>query len=118
MITVAIIGILSAIAYSSYQQYVRNSKEAEAKTALVSFASAMGQYYLDGLTYAKATAGTNGIFSDKVPIDGGTKTYTLSVVSATKTAFKLKATPVDTNLKTFCIDHLGTKDDCSGTYNW
>jgi len=116
MIVVAIIGILSSIAYPSYQEQIRTTKEAEAKAALVSFASAMSQYYFDGMTYVGATT---GIFKDQVPVDGGAKTYTLSIVGIpTIKTFKLKAVPVDSGAKTFCIDEKGTKDDCSGTHNW
>jgi len=126
MITVAIIGILASIAYPSYQGYVQQTKESEAKAALVSFATAMSQFYLDGMTYEKAAGsstsptdtGSPWIFPDKVPIDGGTKTYSLTVVSASKSKFKLKAAPVDTSFETYCIDELGTKDDCSGSNNW
>lgn len=110
MIVVAIIGILSAIAYPSYQEHIKTTKESEAKAALVSFASAMSQYYFDGMTYVGATT---AIYSAQVPVDGGTKTYTLSIVSATLSAFQLKASPVDISLKTFCINQLGAKT--SGT---
>lgn len=78
MIVVAIVGILASIAYPSYQQYVKKSKEAAAQAALVSFASAMSQYYLDGMSYTGA-AGTKAspadtgtpflIFSKWVPLD-------------------------------------------------
>ncbi len=126
MIALAIVGILASIAYPSYQQYVKKSKEAAAQAALVSFASAMSQYYMDGMTY-KGAAGTKAspqdtgapwIFSSQVPLDAGTKTYDLSIVSADKTTFKLKATPVDSSLRTFCINDQGVKDDCNGTNNW
>jgi len=107
MIVVAIVGILASIAYPSYQQYVKKSKEAAAQAALVSFANAMSQYYMDGMTYEGI--GAADIFSDRVPLDGGTKTYDLSIESATKTTFKLQATPVDSSLKTFCINEKGEK---------
>ncbi len=126
MIVVAIVGVLSAVAYPSYQSYIRNTKEAEAKTALVSFASAMSQYYLDDMTYKGAAGsaasssdtGKPWIFSNKVPIDGGTKTYNLTIFAADKSTFTLKASPVDTSLQTYCIDQLGNKTDCNGTNNW
>ena len=126
MITVAIIGILASIAYPSYQGYVQRTTESEAKAALVSFATAMSQFYLDDMTYkgaagsstSPADTGSPWIFSPEVPIDGGAKTYDLKVVSADKSTFKLKAAPVDTSLETYCIDESGTKDDCSGNNKW
>jgi len=129
MIVVAIVGILSAVAYPSYQSYVRTTKESEAKTALVSFASAMSQYYLDGMSYKGAAGsaaspkdtGAPWIFSSQVPIDSGTKTYSLTIKSSTKSTFTLKASPVDSSLKTYCINQLGNKSDktdCSWTNNW
>ena len=78
MITVAIVAILGSIAYPSYQAHIRKTKEAEAKAALVSFATAMSQFYLDDLTYIGAGSsdpdkakGKPWIFSSKVPRDGG-----------------------------------------------
>jgi len=126
MIVVAIVGILSAVAYPSYQSYVRTTKESEAKTALVSFASAMSQYYLDGMSYLGAAGslaspkntGSPWIFSSKVPIDSGTKTYGLTIQAATKSTFTLKASPVDSSLQTYCLDQLGSKTNCNGVNNW
>jgi len=126
MMVVAIVGILSSIAYPSYQSYVQRTKEAEAKTALVSFASAMSQYYLEDMTYLGAAGtpkttsdtGVPWVFSSKVPIDSGTKTYDLTIKAATKNTFTLKATPVNSNFATYCLDTLGNKTDCQGNNNW
>ncbi len=115
LIVVAIVGILSFIAYPAYIDQVGKTKEAEAKAALVSFSATMGQYFLDGTTYVGATT---AIFSDKVPLDGGTKTYTLSITSLSQLAYTLKAVPVDSALETFCLDESGAKDDCNGNNNW
>lgn len=118
LITVAIVGILVSIAYPSYRGHINATKESEAQMALSSLANAMSQYRFDNsaLSFSGTTAAA--IFSDKVPIDGGTKTYTLSILSAGATTFKLKAAPVDDALKTYCIDQQGIKDNCAGTYNW
>ncbi len=144
MIAVAIVGILASIVYPSYQSYITKSKEAAAQAALVSFASAMSQYYMEdyvedqyhkeSMSYkcaatggtttgncptGKSDTGTPWIFSDRVPLDSDTKTYyDLTIDTATKTKFTLKATPVDSSWRTFCIDEQGIKDDCNGTKNW
>lgn len=56
MIVVAILGILSAIAYPSYLEHVRQSRRAECKTQMLSYASALerrftidNSYPADGL---------------------------------------------------------------------
>jgi type IV pilus assembly protein PilE len=41
MIVVAIVGILAAVAYPSYQDHVRKSRRAEAQSALMGLAAAM-----------------------------------------------------------------------------
>lgn len=52
MITVAIVGILAAIAYPSYIDYVTKSGRAEGVAAVMEVANLQEQYYLDNRTYA------------------------------------------------------------------
>lgn len=102
MITVAIIGILASIAVPSYRAYVTKGKRAEAQGALVTFANAMEQWRLQSGTYLGAGAAAGGntgaptIFSTVVPISGGTKTYDLTISSATATTYTLTATATGT----------------------
>lgn len=51
MIVVVIVGILTAIAYPSYTQYVLRAKRSEAKALLADVASRMERYYFDNNTY-------------------------------------------------------------------
>lgn len=51
MITVAIIGILAAIAIPAYTQYVQRGRVAEATSNLSSLRVALEQYYQDNRTY-------------------------------------------------------------------
>lgn len=59
MITVAIVGILAAIAFPSYQDSVRKSRRGDAKAALLENAGFMERYYSTNFRYT-ATAGTAG----------------------------------------------------------
>ena len=59
MITVAIVGILAAIAYPSYQDSVRKSRRGDAKAALLENAAFMERYYSTNFRYT-ATDGTAG----------------------------------------------------------
>ena len=46
MIVVAIIGVLSAIAYPSYQSYMKKSARADAKVGLTKLADKQERFYL------------------------------------------------------------------------
>jgi len=52
MIAVAVIGILAAIAYPSYQDYIRRSKRASAKAVLSDLANRQQAYLNDKRAYA------------------------------------------------------------------
>jgi type IV pilus assembly protein PilE len=60
MITVAIIGILAAIALPSYQDYVRRGQVAEAPTYLSDYRVKMEQYFQDFKNYGSAGTCANG----------------------------------------------------------
>ena len=51
MIVVAIVGILSAVAYPSYQSHVLKSQRQVAQAALVSLSSSMERYYSENNNY-------------------------------------------------------------------
>lgn len=52
MITVAVIGILAAIAYPSYIDYITKSGRSEGVAAVMRVANLQEQYYLDNRAYA------------------------------------------------------------------
>lgn len=56
MIVVAIIGILAAVAYPSYQDYILRSKISEAVGSMESLRTDMERFYQDNRTYAGNTA--------------------------------------------------------------
>lgn len=93
MIVVAIIAIIAAIALPSYQGYVERTRAGDAQAALMSLANAMERFHTQNGTYDGATVGAGGIFPAEAPLDGNNKFYNLEIVSATVTAYELRAVP-------------------------
>ena len=60
MIVVAIIGVLAAIAYPSYQESVRKAKRIDAQAVMIDTASKLQRYRIANFTFLKAgpTAGS------------------------------------------------------------
>ncbi len=88
MIVVAVVGILSAIAYPSYTEYVRRGHRADARAGLLQAqqwleraATATGQYPTDALPSALTWASDTS------------KRYTIAITSPTSTSYTLTATP-------------------------
>lgn len=96
MIAVAIVGILTAIAYPSYQEHVRKTKRADAQGALTAAASALERYRVrNNFSYVGATVGAAGVFTNRVPVDGGGSYYTLSLNVVDASTYTLTATPTN-----------------------
>jgi type IV pilus assembly protein PilE len=91
LITVAIVGILAAIAYPSYQSVMRKSNRAAAESYLADVAQRQQQYLLDQRSYA-STVSTLG-----VPTPASvTPYYTIAIVVAAgpPPSFTASATPI------------------------
>ena len=108
MITIAIIGILAAVAIPSYQQYVIESRRTDAYVALTQAAAEQERFF----TY------DNRYSIDVNEIGGNTSPegwYSISLF-ATDTSYTLTATPAagssqtgDTNCTTLTLNHFGEK---------
>ena len=57
MITVAIVGILAAIAYPSYQEYVLRGKRGDAKTVLLEAAQFLERNFTEANSYSTTSSG-------------------------------------------------------------
>lgn len=87
MIVVAIVGILAAIAYPSYLEYIRKGNRAEAKAFLLEGAQALERYYSVNGTYLDAGALAT-VYTASIP-----GAYNLAPpVAATSTGYTLRAT--------------------------
>jgi type IV pilus assembly protein PilE len=109
MIVVAIVAILSAIAYPSYVEYVLRGHRADAAAALNTAAQIMERQYT-----------TNNAYPVSVTVLDTAK-YTIAVSARTATSFTLQAVPVagwvDPKCATLALDNLGTKTS-SGTESY
>jgi type IV pilus assembly protein PilE len=110
MIVVAIVGILAAIAYPSYQEQIRSSRRGDCAGALAGLANAMERFYTLNNTYLGAAAGGGNTGTPAAttygattcPVDGGTATYNLTIAAATVSTYTVRATPVGTQATDAC----------------
>ncbi len=95
MIVVAIIGIISAVAYPSYTEHVTNSRRTDAQAVLIEAAQFMERFYTENNRYDVDTGGTAvalPAFLQESPRDAGAKSYDIAV-AATASTYTITATP-------------------------
>jgi type IV pilus assembly protein PilE len=98
MITLAIVGIIAAVAYPSYLEQIRKTRRSDCSGALASLGNAMERHYTVNSTYLGAAAsgantGAPAIFATSCPVDGGTATYNLTIAAATASTYTIQAAP-------------------------
>ena len=97
MIVVVIIGILTAIAYPNYLEYVRSAARADAKAILQETAQFMERYYTTNGTYVGAT-----LLSTVSPKGAGGR-YTIAYsVDPTASTYTVAATPIGAQASDRC----------------
>lgn len=120
MITVAIIGILSAVAYPSYTSYIARANRSAVQSFMYKVANKQEQYMLDRRSYATTLAALN--LSLPTEVSGK---YTLEEpinvsMTATPPTYLIRATPLgaqavnDAKCGELTLDSLGVKTK-SGT---
>jgi type IV pilus assembly protein PilE len=112
MITIAIIGILSAIAYPNYTEYIQRSNRAVAKAALLESQQFMERFYAANSRYSTDEAGTASpalpVRLQAVPAESPKYNLTLSGLSTN--SYLLTATPVGTDrCGNLTLSHTGAK---------
>lgn len=115
MVVVVLIGILSAIAIPSYQQYVVNARQSDAQQAMMDLASRLEQYRLDARQYPDDLGGGTNQLDYTWPAsvdDNYTMSYNLDT-SVTPEVYTIKAAPqtgtVVDGTATLTLDSAGNK---------
>lgn len=119
LIVVTVIGILSAIAYPSYTNYVKKGKRAEGRGALLAAAQRQERYMTNNNTYTTDLAAA-GIPAYSGQSAGSSSAYTITVVAGAAgiaTSFIAKATPSfdDPDCGTLTYTQTGAKGMESAT---
>lgn len=112
LVAVMIVGILSAVAVSSYQDYITRANRADAKAVLMEVAGWMERNYSATGSYNTNPAGA----AVTVPIaqspKTGTAKYAITLPTLTATTFTAQAAPsgwTDAECGNLTLDHLGVQ---------
>lgn len=100
MIVVAIIGVLTMIAYPSYQDYIKSSNRAAAQADLMSLGAAMERHKATSFSYkgaaqSLADTGKPGIYHTYSPSSEpyANRAYDLKITAATGSTYVIEAKP-------------------------
>ena len=122
MITVAIVGILAAVAYPSYREQVAKGRRTEAKAILLQANQWMERFYAENYRYDQNTAAPPvavtdaelfaGRFSQSPPPPAGAS-YTISLTNLAAQTYRVRATRTGSMAADPCgdfvITHTGAK---------
>jgi type IV pilus assembly protein PilE len=127
MITVAIIGILAAIAIPSYQENIRKSRRVDAEGVLLSLANAMERHFTETSNYCNmgGNGGSNACEDADVTYDTGEPSsfsvpastrafYTVTISSVDSSTYTLSALAIGAQIDDKCgvltLDNVGNRD--------
>ncbi len=117
MITIAVIGILAAVAYPVYTDSITKSRRADAKAKLMEVAQRQERFYTERNLYT-ATLSELGYASGTLRSDSGYYTITVAATSGAgntiANSFTLTATPTgsqanDEKCRNFTLTHTNVK---------
>lgn len=120
MIVVAIVGVLAAIAYPSYQEQVARSRRADAKAVLMETVQFMERLYTQTGRYGTVDGSGNYVAAvlpfTEAPKDGNPKFYDITFLAGqpTATTFEVRAVPKGAMASdpcgAFTVTHTGVRN--------
>ena len=126
MITVAIVGILAAVAYPSYLEQVAKGRRTEAKAILLQANQWMERFYAENYRYDQNTAVPPvavtdadlfaGRFSQSPPPPGGAA-YTIGLTNLAAQTYRVRATRTGSMAADACGDFVITHTGAKGILN-
>ena len=118
MIVVAIIGVLAAIAYPSYQRYVIKTKRTDMMSEMQNIGSEIESRKLAQGSYSTISAVVKTDFATAYPRQG-TQLYDMTITDPLVAKWEIKATPKTgsqmTNDGTLSLNYQGIKCRIKGT---
>ncbi len=133
LVVVAIVSILSGLAYPSYMQHIVNTKRTTAKSVLMQIADRQQQFFLDNKTYTGNLTNLGYGANPLVVGDDGRQlaagdpesVYSVSVANASVTTYTITAAPLygqatrDTECGSLSLNQSGVKTQSgAGTDCW
>lgn len=119
MVVVVVVAILAAIALPSYQEQIRKSRRAQARSDLAEVAQGLERSFTVNRSYDSTVYSLP--FNHSPREAAGNGFYTLSFSTQTATTYKVQAVPVAGTSQatdrcgTLAIDNLGNKTHSTGT---
>jgi type IV pilus assembly protein PilE len=114
MIAVAVVAILTRIAYPSYLEYMKRGYRASAQSLMLDLANREQQYLLDNRSFLGGSSAVTTLLPSGVPAEvSAYYTLAITVTAGPPPTFEVKATPktgtVLAGESAFTIDQDGTK---------
>ena len=128
MIVVAIIGIISAVAYPAFNDQLASSRRTDAKTVLVSSQQWMERFYSENYSYAKNSANVDvtdaTLFGTRTsPTSGSGVMYDIALTNVTQSTYTIVATRktgtamANDQCGNLTNDYLGRKSISASTWS-
>ncbi len=119
MIVVAIVGILAAIAYPSYQEFIRRSARAEARAVVLNMAQIQERNFSDRGAYATVDGSSAAPWAASSYFSGtnyASRKYGIAVATAnSNTTYTITATPENGHSDPNCGDLTLASDGTRGS---